>query len=152
MKTWILALVMMVGIAVNAQPGERRHEGRKHSREHVERFTPEQRAELQVKKMTLALDLTEKQQKDIKAFLTDRNNEREKIMAERKANREAGKKPTSDERFVMKSKMLDDKIATKAFFKKTLDAKQLARLDEMKSEKREKITKGDKKFKKTGRR
>lgn len=149
MKTWILAIMLMMGFAMNAQPGEKKHHGRKHQ---MENFTPEQRAELQVKKMTLSLDLTDKQQAEIKAFLVEKGKEKDKAMTALKANREAGKKPTSDERFAMKNKMLDEKIAMKAFLKKTLDAKQLAKLESMKLEKREKITNREKNFKKDGRR
>jgi periplasmic protein CpxP/Spy len=152
MRTWILAVMMMTGLAMNAQHGDRRHEGKKHDKGQKEHFTPEQRAELRTKEMTLALDLTDKQQAEIKAFFTERNKEMEKAVAERKANRDAGKKPTNDERFAMKNKMLDERIATKAFMKKTLDARQLAKLEEMKNDKREKITKKGKNFKKGRRR
>ena len=152
MRTWILAVMMMTGLAMNAQHGERRHEGKKHDKGQKEHFTPEQRAELRTKEMTLALDLTNKQQTEIKAFFIEKNKEMEKVAAERKANRDAGKKPTNDERFAMRNAMLDERIATKAFLKKTLDARQLAKLEEMKSDKREKITKKGKNFKKGGRR
>ena len=47
MKTWILAMAMMVAVGVNAQD----------KKERPEPLKPEQRVELQVKKMTLALDL-----------------------------------------------------------------------------------------------
>lgn len=147
MKTWILVVVMMMGVAMNAQHGERRHEGKMRGGERMEHFTPEQRAELQVKKMTLALDLNEKQQKEIKSYLLEKNKDREKAIAERKANREAGKKMTADERFAMKSRMLDNKIAAKEFFRKTLDAEQLAKMEEIKNDRHEKITKKSKKFK-----
>lgn len=141
MKTWILALAMMAGMAMNAQHGERRHEGKKHGREHMDHFTPEQRAELQTKKLTLELDLTEKQQADIKAYFTKKNKERETARTAMKAKREAGQKLTSDGRFEMQNKILDNKIAAKAFFTKTLDTKQLAKFQSMKMERKEKITK-----------
>jgi periplasmic protein CpxP/Spy len=51
MKTWILGVMMMAGMAMSAQ-----HRGEK--RDHLK---PEQRAELRAKEMTLALDLNEKQ-------------------------------------------------------------------------------------------
>ncbi|WP_146185896.1 hypothetical protein [Flavobacterium album] len=152
MKTWILAIVMVMGFAMNAQPGEKRHHDRKFDKGQMENFTPEQRAELQVKKLTLALDLSDKQQTEIKAFLTEKGKEREKAMAEFKANRDAGKKLTPDDRFAMKNRMLDEKIAMKAFMKKTLDARQLAQLEMMKTHQREKITKREKNFKKDSRR
>ena len=51
MRTWILAAIMLVGLSAAAQPGDRQRE----------RLTPEQRVELQVKRMTLELDLNDKQ-------------------------------------------------------------------------------------------
>ncbi|MGQ2982011.1 hypothetical protein [Flavobacterium sp.] len=148
MKTWILALAMVAAVTVNAQHGERRHEDGMHGREKAERFTPEQRTELQVKKMTLDLDLTEKQQKDIKAYFLEKAKEKEKVAAVIKADRDAGKKPTDDERFAMKSKMLDEKIATKAFLKRTLNPEQLIKLEHIKNDRSEKITKKHENFKK----
>lgn len=141
MKTWILALAMMTGVAMNAQHGEGRHEGKKHGREQMERFTPEQRAELQTKKLTLELELTEKQQADIKTYFTQKNKEQESVRAGIKDKRKKGERLTPDERFALKNKMLDDKIAAKAFFKKTLNADQLAKLQKLKDERKEKITK-----------
>lgn len=152
MKTWILAIMVIVGVAMNAQSGERRHEGKRHGKERMEQFTPEQKTELQVKRMTLALDLTDKQQKEIKSLFLERGKEREKMMAEMKADREAGKKPTADERFARKNRILDNKITMKASLKKILDEKQLAKLEDMKKHKREKITKRGKSFKMRGRR
>lgn len=152
MKTWILAIVMMMGFAMNAQHGERRHNEKRHGKEHTEHFTPEQKAELQAKKMTLALDLSDKQQADVKAFLLERNKEKQKQMETLKANREAGKKLTSDDRFAMNNRRLDDKLAMKAFMKKTLDARQLSKLEEMKKHRHEKITKKNDFFKNARRR
>lgn len=114
MKNLIVAVIMMAGVAMSAQ-----HRGEK--REH---FKPEQRAELKAKEMTLALNLNEKQQKDVKALLLDRSKKAEAAMAQRKAAKDAGKKPTADERFAMKSKMLDEQIAMKAEMKKILSAEQ----------------------------
>ena len=152
MKTWILALAMMAGVTINAQHGERKHEGKKHDRGQIEHFTPEQRAELQTKKLTLELDLTDKQQADIKAYFTKKNKEHETMRSSMKAKRQAGEKLTSDERFAMQSKLMDEKIAAKAFFNKTLDAKQLAKFQAMKSERKEKITKKYENLKKRWRR
>lgn len=89
-----------------------------------ERLTPEQQTELQVKKMTLDLDLNAKQQKEVKTILLEKAKKREAKMAEFKANRAKGQKPTAEEKFEMKSKMLDEQIEMKATMKKTLTADQ----------------------------
>lgn len=128
MKTWILATVMMFGLAVNAQ-----HRGDKQ-----DRLKPEQRAELRAKEMTLALNLNDKQQKDVKALLLDRSKKAEATMAQHKAAKASGKKLTADERFAMRSRMLDEKIAMKAEMKKILTAEQFSKW-EMKAENREKV-------------
>ncbi len=148
MKTWILAIVMMAGVAVNAQHGQGKHDGKKHDREQMEHFTPEQKAELHTKKLTLELDLTTKQQADIKAYFTQKNKERETMKTAMKAKRKAGEKPTADERFAMQSKMLDNQIAEKEFFKKTLDPRQLMIFQQMKMDRDQKITKRHENFKK----
>lgn len=127
MKTWILALMMVVGLGASAQEREHRHEP----------FKPEQRAELQAKKMTLALDLNEKQQKDIQKLLVDRNKKAGDFKIKAKANKEAGKKLTADERFEMKNRMLDEQIAMKAEMKKILNADQFEKWEKIKKHRKE---------------
>jgi|SRR5690606_17690213 len=131
MKTWILAVMMAVGISTYAQHGKERHT----------QFTPEQSAELQAKKMTLALDLTEKQQNDLQKVFTERNKKAEQFKTQAKNNREAGKKLTRDEKFAMQNRMLDEKIAMKAEMKKILNAEQYAKWEKMKKHKKQKFTK-----------
>ncbi|ESU29301.1 hypothetical protein FLJC2902T_06970 [Flavobacterium limnosediminis JC2902] len=124
MKNVIIAVVMMISLATFAQD-------RKMKREE---FTPEQRVELQTKKLTLELDLNEKQQKDIKKLLTEQSKKHEEAKAKHKAMKESDKAPTNDERFAMKSKMLDEKIAFKSEIKKILSEKQMAKWEELKEE------------------
>jgi periplasmic protein CpxP/Spy len=122
MKTLILAIMMVAGMTVSAQ--QRVEKG--------EQLKPEQRAELRAKEMTLALDLNERQQKDIKALYLDRAKKAEAARAQFKAAKEAGKKPTADEKFAMKSRMLDEQIAMKAEMKKILTADQYAKWEQKK--------------------
>lgn len=100
----------------------------------MEQFTPEQRSELQLKKLTLELDLNESQQKEIKAFIADKNTKMEAHKTAMKAMKEKGTKPTSDERFAMKSKMLDEQIATKKRMQKVLNEKQFEKWTALKEE------------------
>jgi protein CpxP len=121
MKTWILAAVMMAGLTLSAQEkGEQR-----------EPLKPEQRAELHAKKMTLALDLNEKQQKDLQKLFTEQNKKAEQFKAQRKTGNETANKMTADERFAMQNKMLDEKIAMKADMKKILNSDQFAKWEKM---------------------
>lgn len=119
----------MAGVTIIAQPRSNKHQGNG-----MEQFTPEQRSELQVKKLTLELDLNESQQKDIKAFIADKNTKMEAHRTAMKAMKEKGTKPTNEERFAMKSKMLDEQIATKKRMQKILNEKQFERWTALKEE------------------
>lgn len=153
MKTWILAMAMMTGVLMNAQDGERRMERAPHGKErmeHREKLTPEQRTELKAKQLTLALDLTDKQQKDVQKLILARETKKQELMAKHKADREAGKKPTDEERFAMKSQMLDDQIALKREMKKILTADQYAHFEKMKEGRHADGPKREQKFKTPG--
>lgn len=142
MKMWILAMAMIVGIGANAQ----------NRKEHGEPLKPEQRAELQAKKMTLALDLNEKQQKDVQQLLIEKGKQRAEFRRQHMADRQVGKKLTADDRFAMKSKMLDDRIAMNREMKKILTQDQFNRLEKMKKERHHELRKRDKNFKNHNRR
>jgi protein CpxP len=142
MKTWILAMTMMVGMTLSAQV----------KREHPEPLKPEQKVELQVKKMTLALDLNDKQQKDIQQLLLEKSKQREILRQQHLAHRQAGQKLTADERFALRNTILDEKIEMKAAMKKILTPEQFAKLEQMKKASHQKITKRGGNFKKHERR
>ena len=87
MKNIVLIFLAAFTLSVSAQEKDMRKERKMKGND----FTPEQMAELQTKKMTLDLDLTEKQQKQVyKLNLTDAK-ERKQFMEKRKAMKEAGK-------------------------------------------------------------
>lgn len=119
----------MAGMTIMAQPRNNKYQGNG-----MEQFTPEQRSELQVKKLTLELDLNESQQKEMKAFIADKNTKMEAHRTAMKAMKEKGTKPTNDERFAMKSKMLDEQIATKKRMQKILNEKQFEKWTVLKEE------------------
>ena len=54
---------------------------------------------------------------------------------------------TADERFAMKSHILDEKIEMKAAMQQILTPEQLEKLSKMKDQRKGKITKHNKKFK-----
>ncbi len=90
----------------------------------------EQQIELQVKKMTLELDLDANQQKELRTILLENTKKREAKKMALKEKMSKGQKPTSDERFEMKSKMLDDKIEHKAQLKKILKPEQFQKWEQ----------------------
>lgn len=130
MKKLILAAVLVVSTLTFAQ--ERGRKG--------EKLTPEQQTELQVKKMTLELDLDAKQQKEVKAILLENAKKREAKMTEMKAKRENGEKPSADEKFAMKNKMLDNQIEHKAQMKKILKPEQFQKWEQNLENRKEKMS------------
>ena len=125
MKKLILAIALVATTLTFAQ--DRKARG--------EKLTPEQQTELQVKRMTLELDLDEKQQKEIKTILVEQSKKKETKLAEMKEKREKGEKPSADERFEMKNEMLDNQIEMKAKMKKILKPEQYKKWEENHDEK-----------------
>jgi protein CpxP len=94
-------------------------------------FTAEQRNELQVKKLTLELDLNAKQQKEVAEIIANHQTKREALRSEMKNKRAENKKTTADDKFVLKSKVLEERIALKSELKKVLTAEQLEKWEKM---------------------
>ena len=113
-----IALVLSLTVTMNAQERQAKN------RENTEQLTPQQRNELHLKKMTLDLDLTPAQQKEIAPIISEQSSKREAKMTEMKANKEAKKQLTADEKFEMKNKMLDQQIEHKAKMKRILTKDQ----------------------------
>jgi len=87
-------------------------------------LTSEQRATLQIKEMTLRLDLDKNQQKEIYKMVKKNTSEREKARAEHLQKRQSGERLTSEERFQFRSSRLDNQIAHKAAMQKILTKEQ----------------------------
>lgn len=115
MKKIVLTLVLFSALSINAQ--EKRNGSK-------EKMTVDQQNQLQLKKMTLALDLTASQQKEIEPILAEQNLKREAKRAEMKSNKENHKELSANERYELKNKMLDEQIEYKAKMKKILTKDQ----------------------------
>jgi hypothetical protein len=133
MKKLLIAALLFVGLTTFAQ------EQRKAApnRSEMEKLSPEQRNELLLKKMTLDLGLNDGQQKDMAKIIAEQSAKREIAMAERKANKEKGVKPSADERFAKENKRLDEQIALKEKVKKILTPDQFKKWEEMKAQHKE---------------
>jgi hypothetical protein len=97
-------------------------------------LTAEQRTELQVKKLTLELDLTPEQQKEITKIVAKQQSQRDSVRKEMVQRRAENKKMIVEKRqkaFATQSKVLDEKIATRNALKKVLTAEQLEKFDNM---------------------
>jgi len=115
----LMTIVLVSSTAVFAQKDAQR--GR--MGEFHQDLTAEQLAVLKTKTMTLALDLSEKQQEAIFELNLANAEFRKKKMEERKANSERSK-PTPEERYTLENARLDRMIAQQQELKKILNDEQ----------------------------
>ena len=139
MKKLVIVAVMLVGFLTFAQEKGEQKGDRKARMENRESLSPEQQAELQVKRMTLDLDLNSKQQGEIKKIVLEQAKKREAKKTQWKANKEAGKTASKDEKFAMKNEALDEHIAMKAEMKKILTAEQFSKWEAKQAERKDKM-------------
>ena len=130
MKKLIIAALLVVGITAFAQ--ERKEKGNRPERSKMEKFLPEQRSQLMVKKLTLELDLNAKQQEQMKQIIAEQGVKSEAMRAERMAKKEEEKKRNADEQFEMQNKMLDEQIAMKNKIKTILSPEQFEKWNSLK--------------------
>jgi len=130
MKKLIIAALLVVGLTAFAQ--NRKEMGDRPEKSKMEKFSPEQRTQLMVKKLTLDLDLNAKQQEEVKQIIAEQGERREAMRAERMAKKGDEKRPTADEQFAMKNKMLDDQIAMKNKMKTILSPEQFEKWNSLK--------------------
>lgn len=135
--TSILVLVFAFTLATQAQR-TRKQQG--------PQLTTAQQVDLTVKKMTLDLDLTATQQREIKPLITSKIADRKATMEKRKANTDDKKKLTSDEIYAIKSKQLDNQISLKNILSKEQFEKfeKMQKRKKMKGKKMMKSRKGRK--------
>lgn len=125
MKKIAVVLLLLIAAASFAQDG-----GKKKGK--LKNITPEEMATLQTKKATLALDLTEKQQEQIKTLLLEKAKIRNSAMSSQKARKDdQGEAVTVDERYAREAERLDYQIAERAELQKILSAEQMAKWEEM---------------------
>ena len=137
MKKVLIALVLLVGMTSLAQEKKVRSE-----RTQMEQMTSEQRNELHLKKMTLDLDLTATQQKEMSKIIAEQGSKKEARRTERKANEDATiKQLTADKKFAKKSRMLDEQIVMKERMKKVLSVDQFKRWENMKDQRNQRMNK-----------
>lgn len=139
MKNLFVTAILLVGFLTFAQEKGVQKGDRKAKIENREIMTPEQQAEIQVKRMTLHLDLNTKQQGEVKRIVLEQAKKREAKKAEWKANKEAEKSLTRDEKFAMKNQMLDEQIAMKSEMKKILTEDQFAKWEAQHAERKDKM-------------
>lgn len=132
MKKVFLVALLVVGITTFAQ-------GKRGNREEGEKISPEQRVEKQTERMTKELGLNETQAKQVKELLNKGVAERNSKKEEFKERKEAGTKPTPEEREAMKAKMGEKQKEMKSEMKKILTSDQYIKWEEKMTERKEKM-------------
>lgn len=125
MKKLIVVAILAVSLSGIAQEREQ------HNRREKVELSSEQKTELQVKKLTLELDLNAKQQKEISEIMKKQQVKRVAMRTEMKAKREEIKKRNADEKFATINKNLDDRIALKSEMRKVLTPEQAEKWEKM---------------------
>lgn len=120
MKKVMIIFMALTTFAITAQNKD--SERKEQRSEQKENFTPEQKAELHAKKMTLDLGLNEAQQTKVNQVLF----EMQKNKPERSENR---KEMTDTQKFEAKAAMLDRRIAMKKAMKEILTEEQYTKWD-----------------------
>lgn len=112
MKQLMTIFLALITFTINAQDHG-------HHKRSLQEYTPEQRAELRTKKMTLHLDLTADQQKQVhQVFLENAKN---------RPARAADGQPNTQRSYSDMNSKLDRQIATKQKMKEILSAEQYAK-------------------------
>jgi len=121
MKNVLIICIALLGFNAIAQKKDvSKREVRTEMRKNFQSLTPEQRAELKSKKITLALDLSEKQQKEVKQLFMKEARERDVSKKEGKSRKDL----SDTERFERKNQMLENRIAHKKEMKSILNEAQ----------------------------
>ncbi|WP_339838523.1 DUF4890 domain-containing protein [uncultured Flavobacterium sp.] len=137
MKKLVVAALLVVGLTTFAQGKGKRGD--------FKEITPEQRTEMQIKKMTTDLNLNEKQQKEVKELLNAQKEDRAEMIEKRKEIKETAEKATKEQRAEMKAKMDLKKEAIDKKMKTILTDEQYKKWEATKEDRKEKM--GDRKEK-----
>ena len=141
MKQLVVLALALVTLQVSAQ-------GPRQGKERHLDFTAEEIAQLQTKKMTLELDLTEAQQREVSAINLENAKARKAKMERFKNRKEDAKKLSKDDLVKMKNEKLDAQIATKKKMKAILNAEQYEKFEKLQGRKHK--MHGKRKMKKRG--
>ncbi|PKA83392.1 hypothetical protein ATE92_1544 [Ulvibacter sp. MAR_2010_11] len=129
MKNLLMIALLFFGYSAFAQHPEG---DKKEMHTKRQELTPQQAATLRTKQLTLQLDLTEAQQKEIEKVELARATKRKEMMASKKDRKEL----TTDEKVALKSKMLDDRIEMKKKMKSILTEVQFEKWEKSVQNKR----------------
>ena len=125
MKRLVILALALITFQANAQDTKDHKIGDRSDRlEKRMELEPQEMAELQTKKMTLHLDLTEAQQKKVMAINLENAKKQKEAMKKRLEAKDEKTKPTKEEKLKRMNDRLDQQIATKKKMKEILTAEQ----------------------------
>lgn len=135
-----LLMIAIAFLTINATAQEKIQNNQKKAmtakKEMQQSMTPEQTAELQAKKMTLHLDLTDKQQVQVQQILLEEAKERDskKEARQHQQVQATTAKITTEEKLQVKNDRLDHQIEFKRKMKTILNPEQYKKFEEMMGE------------------
>lgn len=137
-KILILMLALTSSVAFAQHGGRGYHKQDGHRAELLKELSVEQLAQLETKKLTLALDLNAAQQQEMLKVQTTIAQDKKAMFAEREARKAANEtqKLTADQRFEKMDAALDKKIAIKTEIKAILSAQQFEKWERMQHHKK----------------
>lgn len=130
-----IALISLQGIAQERR-GEHRKGDRNNTSQTSKKLNPEETATLQTKKMTLHLDLSDAQQKEIYKVNLANAKERQAKMEAHNKMRESDEKPSKENRYNLMNERLDNQIAQKKQMQSILTKEQFEKLEKGKRNKK----------------
>ncbi|SNR17181.1 hypothetical protein [Tenacibaculum jejuense] len=129
----VVAIALVFGFILTSYAQKKKRRG--------DDFSVEQKTELALKKMTLRLDLSERQQNKIRPMLAEQITRRSTFKKNRKAKRKETKQLSKEERYERKMAHLDRKIAFKNSMKDILNTKQYEKFEKMAGKRAHKMKK-----------
>lgn len=127
MKKIVIIAIALFSLNAIAQPHDshRKRDQQRNQEKPEMNLSPEEMATLKAKKMTLHLDLTSKQQSQVKELLLKQAFERQQRLDSKPKNEDGTfKKPSKDDIISMRNQKLDDQIEMKQNLKSILSKEQ----------------------------
>ncbi|WAC01723.1 hypothetical protein N7U66_17760 [Lacinutrix neustonica] len=125
-------IIMALALAsFNMQAQDKKEDRMAIKKERLNKMNAEDMAQIQTKKMVLALDLSDAQQKQVEQVELKTAKRRLEHMKKKATMAEKGEKPSEDARLKMQNDKLDNRIATKREMKKILNESQYEKWNTM---------------------
>ncbi|NNE31907.1 MAG: hypothetical protein HKN40_06010 [Winogradskyella sp.] len=134
MKNVIIIAMTLFTIYGMAQQQNKRFKDGGDKSELRKEMTPKDIADLKSKKLTLQLDLSQEQQKEVHSIILKQSEERKAQRENREHNKED--KPSKDDFVKKKNERLEQAIEMKQKMKSVLTSEQYAKFETLKPEKR----------------